>query len=406
MLHLTYLLLDSALTLDNSPVFQSQTLDWIRVQRVSGIQVGLVCTAEDMARFDEVAGRILREHEVPYVTIPHRALWLNVVAGALALRRFHRRQPARKVYVRSVWGALAHWLAYPLGGPTLLYDFRGDVVAEAQSRGRHGFRHLLLKTLTRWAIRRADQLLCVSSPAAELLAQEYGRPGAVVIPSAVDGEWFRRAQSQREVVRKSLGVGKADLLLVYSGGLNRYQMVPEMLRIWAALQEVEGVYFLLLLSQQPTAGKFPSLPGLLPPGRMEVQSVPREKVPEYLAAADVGFLLRQDHPLNRVASPVKFGEYLAAGLAVVTSLGLGDVADLVAERNLGVLVDPEDPGGAAELCKPMLEVVRADREGFRARSLQAAEEKLDWNVHLAIWKELVGVNAKENHQNTLAEEEA
>ena len=391
MLHVTYLLLDSTLTLDNSPVFQSQTLDWLRIQQANNAKVGLVCTVQDWIRFEKVAGELLRECQVPYVTVPHQTLQHNLIAGARALRRFNQEHPTRNIYARGIWGSLAHWLAFPLGGPRLLYDFRGDGVAEAEARGHRPFRHRLLRCLTRWAIRHADQLLCISSPAAELLEREYGRPGAIVIPSAVDSEWFHSAQAQRQSVRSSLNLKDTDLLLTYSGGLNSYQMVSEMLRLWYALLDTPGVRFLLLLNQQPTDGQFPSLDGLLSTGTLEMRSVPREQVPAYLAASDVGFLIRQDHPVNNVASPVKFGEYLASGLAVVTSPGLGDVSRMVEERDLGILISPEDSDGAVEACHKFLPVVRKNREGFRSRSQEAAAEMLDWNAHLSTWKQLVGI---------------
>jgi glycosyltransferase involved in cell wall biosynthesis len=113
-------------------------------------------------------------------------------------------------------------------------------------------------------------------------------------------------------------------------------------------------------------------------------------VPAYLAASDVGFLLRQDNPVNHVASPVKFGEYLASGLAVVTSPKLGDVSRLVVERNLGLLVSPEDIEESAKLTERFLSAVIQDREGYRDRSQQAAAELLDWSKQIATWREVLG----------------
>lgn len=390
MLQVTYLLVDSSLTLDNSPVFQSQTIDWLKVLRASGTQVGLVCTVQNYLRFEEVAAEFLRDCQVPFTTIPHRGLVNNLVSGALAMRRFNRMYPSLNIYARGIWGSLTHWMAFPIGGPTLIYDFRGDLIAEASARRNRPIQQLLLRRLTRRAIRHADQLLCISHPAAELLAREYGRTGATVIPSSVDCGRFHEAQTQREAIRKNLGVGENELLLVYSGGLNRYQMVPEMLRLWASLVKTAGVHFLLLSNQQPIAGQFSGLGGMTAPENLIVKSVAREEVPAFLAASDVGFLLRQDDPVNHVASPVKFGEYLASGLAVVTSPKLGDVSQLVVERNLGILVSPEDIEESVGLTSKFLNVVIQDREGYRNRSQQAAAELFDWSTQIATWRQLLG----------------
>lgn len=390
-LDLVYVLVDPEFALDNSPVFQSQILDWVRLQRQGGLRVGIVCSVADPGRFERLVAATLREHRVPFVTFPDGSLRRNLARGARLLRRFAREHRAGHVYARGIWGAYAHRLAFPFGGPPLVYDFRGDLVAEAEMRGASPFRQAVLRALCRGAFSRARTLLCVSTPAAETLEKEYGRPGAVVIPSLVDADWFRGFRHRRAEVRASLGVGKDDVLLVYAGGLNPYQMLPEMLRVWKRLGELPGVRFLLLLArQQPTGGEPPELTGASEIPGLATLSVPRHEVPGYLAAADVGFLLRQEHPLNRVASPVKFGEYLSSGLAIVTSPGIGDISRIVEEHDLGVLVRPEDTGGAAAACARLVERVRGEREAFRRRALEAvARERWDWKEHLGLWKEIV-----------------
>jgi glycosyltransferase involved in cell wall biosynthesis len=64
-------------------------------------------------------------------------------------------------------------------------------------------------------------------------------------------------------------------------------------------------------------------------------------VPAYLGAADLGLLLRERTLVNEVASPVKFGEYLAAGVPVVITDGVGDLSTLVNDRGVGVVLSAE-----------------------------------------------------------------
>ena len=62
-----------------------------------------------------------------------------------------------------------------------------------------------------------------------------------------------------------------------------------------------------------------------------------------MAAADAAVILRAPDLVNRVSCPVKVGEYLAAGLPLVISPGIGDLSDLVDHHGLGVVA-----GGAAD----------------------------------------------------------
>jgi hypothetical protein len=48
-------------------------------------------------------------------------------------------------------------------------------------------------------------------------------------------------------------------------------------------------------------------------------------------------LVREDSVTNQVASPVKFAEYLAAGLQIIISEKLGDYSALVAKEGLGIV---------------------------------------------------------------------
>jgi hypothetical protein len=58
-----------------------------------------------------------------------------------------------------------------------------------------------------------------------------------------------------------------------------------------------------------------------------VLSRPHEQVVDHLCAGDVGLLLRERHPMNEVAAPGKFGEYVLSGLPTVMTDGIGDFSE-------------------------------------------------------------------------------
>lgn len=390
-LDLLYVLVDIALTLDNSPVFQSQVLDRIRVQHEAGIKVGVITTVDDPLRFAEVVEAPLRHLGVMVYSFPDNGLLRNLLSARRALRVFCKNPGASHVYARGIWGSFVHRMAFPLGGPALIYDFRGDIVAETAARGASRLRQALLRILCRAAFSGVSTMLTVSRASTTVLASDYGCSNVVVLPSAVDALLFQHAEAKRHEMRQALGAAKTDVLLIYAGGLSHYQMVPEMLEVWRDLSRLPNVRFVLLTSQQPMSGCHSSLDLVDRIPRLIHASVPRSEVPSYLAATDIGFLLREEHPLNAVASPVKFGEYLATGLAVVTSPGLGDVSRIVCERDLGVLVRPKDREHAVIACSGLIERVRHNRDGFRQRALQAVrEERWDWQAHMDVWRELLG----------------
>lgn len=59
--------------------------------------------------------------------------------------------------------------------------------------------------------------------------------------------------------------------------------------------------------------------------------------------ADCGIIIRDDTLVNQVASPIKVGEYLAAGLGVIASPFIGDVGRDLADKDFACLVDENTP---------------------------------------------------------------
>lgn len=387
---LVYVLVDVGLTLDNSPVFQSQVLDRIRVQSKAGMRIGVISTVADPLRFADLVEIPLAELGVSVFSFPDSGLIRNLISARNLLRWCGKIRGMTHVYARGIWGAFAYLLAYPFGGPSLIYDFRGDLVAEAAGRGASPLRQKLLKMLCRLAFCRVSTMLTVSKASAAMLLSDYGCSTVEVFPSAVDSGAFRLASATRDETRRGLGVSQSDVVLVYAGGLSHYQMIPEMLQLWLELSTLPNIHFLLLTSQLSGPDNAPLLGLVQKIPRLLRKSVPRSEVPSYLAASDIGFLLRDEDPINTVASPVKFGEYIAAGLAVVTSPGLGDISRLVSDRGIGALVPPRDLAAAVAVCSTLISSVAHDREGFRQRAyLAVQEENWDWESHMEVWKKLL-----------------
>ena len=377
---MVYFLVESGMTLEASPSLESQIVDRVRIFKELGTPATLVITVRNTAEFDYVIAPKLQSAGIPYETIVARGRIQTAIRGAVALRRAVKKYRPKFVYTRDPWGSMAHWMAFPVGGPKILYDLRGDVVAESRFRGRSGMRHRLLTAFTARAIKHADFYSAVSSKGAELLQTGYGQSGASVVPSCVDYETFEQHTSARNETRRELGFSEDDIVVVYSGGTHRYQLIPQMLRIWERMATNTSVKFLLMTH------KTGSDPLLLPEvlgDRLVTLEASRDQVPRYLGAADIGFLLRAPHPLNQVASPIKFAEYLAAGLAIVASPGIGDDSDLVVEHLLGVLVNADAPDEAAIDCLGLVEAMKSDRVQYSDRSRELAQSHFDWRAHVA-----------------------
>lgn len=66
--------------------------------------------------------------------------------------------------------------------------------------------------------------------------------------------------------------------------------------------------------------------------------VPFEKMPQYLSAADVAVLWRENNVVNNVASPSKFSEFAAMGLYIIHNGSVELAIDYIKKTKAGCVI--------------------------------------------------------------------
>lgn len=69
-----------------------------------------------------------------------------------------------------------------------------------------------------------------------------------------------------------------------------------------------------------------------------LKSVAHGLVKKYLSAANAGIIMRKDVTVNNVESPIKVGEYLACGLPVILTKGIGDYSASLPKAGVALLL--------------------------------------------------------------------
>jgi len=229
---------------------------------------------------------------------------------------------------------------------SLVMDFRGDYVSEyiftAQQLGLSEEKTVKglkrIKYLEKVAAQKADHLFCVSSVLKDRLIERYHIESnrITIIPCCADHIKFRYESNLRLEMRKKIGI-EERFIFVYAGGIGAWHYSEEMFRIVSVLMQSIDSCFMVLTPDVKEALKLAKR--TIPNERYFIKNVPREDVSEYLMAADMGILLRERHPLNEVAAPTKFAEYLMAGLPVMISDHIGDYSKFVVNNDLGIVID-------------------------------------------------------------------
>lgn len=233
-------------------------------------------------------------------------------------------------------------------------DIRGDAIAEYEYKmQRRGFAResntvrrgvTLLEAAERRFVREADSVQCVSFALRRRLEAATGvGPGKVrVVPCLADERLFRFDAGARVRRREELRLAES-IVLVYSGSMLTWQNGGAILKLFERLRNrLPALHLLLLTPDRQAASELLRRCGMSEGDGVTVRSARHAEVGGYLSAADLGLLLRDPHPLNRVASPTKFAEYALCGLPVLASGGIGDLDEIIRSHGLGETVG-EDP---------------------------------------------------------------
>ena len=235
--------------------------------------------------------------------------------------------------------------------------------------------------LEKIAIAYSAHVTVVSTVLKEIIKKRMWKNKDIsVIPSCIDYSKFGVIEEEILLKRQKLGISKDETVLIYSGGLSYYQKVPEMLELWMKLYtDCKKIKFILLTNSDPHS--LPSdVVGLDQFGSvLQIHNLPRSEVFSVLCVADIAFLLRDDRDLNRVASPVKFAEYIASGLAVIGSPNTGDTSKLIEENAIGILISPNDLYGKYDQLLEFIKSIKDNRKLYSETCRKLAKRDYDWD---------------------------
>ena len=260
----------------------------------------------------------------------------------------------------------AHW-TYPEGVAAVLLGrwFRRPVVITMHGSEMQFAKQRLRRAAISWALRRANQVIAVSTPLAQL-AVTLGVPPTrlQVISNGVDTQRF--LPEPRDDAYARIGLTPQGPLLVAVGHLVPLKGFHRMIAAFEALKEqFPGIRLAIIGGPAPSSGRYPQqLASLVERQHLQGQVLltgaqAPERVVHWLNAADL-LVLASD----REGSPNVVFEAMACGCPVVAS-SVGEIEHMV-PAHAGRLYSP--PDDVEELTRCLGEALRAtwDRAAIRA----------------------------------------
>ena len=225
-------------------------------------------------------------------------------------------------------------------------------------------RHMLyriVKKSERKYLPEFDNIMAVSEGLKRYLVHEYHlyHDKIYVIPCAIEHQVMdlEKLRCIRTQARQRYGIQDGEQLFIYSGGTSKWQCIEESVQIFQNICAGNTVCkrrLLLLSGNLNEIIKYKS-------SNIIIDALSPGDVMNILPAGDFAFLLRDDYITNKVAYPNKLLDYVSAGLKVITTPFIEDVATEVKKRNLGyVLKYVQYESGLGEYCDSQFGVFGSD----------------------------------------------
>ncbi|MBU3133163.1 hypothetical protein KPL40_11955 [Clostridium gasigenes] len=130
-----------------------------------------------------------------------------------------------------------------------------------------------------------------------------------------------------ELTKKELGIKEDDTVFIYSGNCQEWQNIDLMLTSIEKNIDCKNFKFIILTGDTKAFEENPIYQQIK--GEIILKSVLPSELSKYYSISNYGFVLRDEHILNKVACPTKIVEYMQNGIIpIVKSEEIGDFLQL------------------------------------------------------------------------------
>jgi glycosyltransferase involved in cell wall biosynthesis len=238
----------------------------------------------------------------------------------------------------------------------------------------------------RW-VRRSDAVITVNAPIAEHLQAAWGLSRTPTVLLNCQPRW-EPPVDRSDAIREAAGLPADRRVVLFLGRLGRERGLDEaaeaVLRVGdAALVMLGFGAWAERLRDRDADPRYTGHHVTLPP-------VHPDLVPLWTSSADVSIIAVPANSLNqRLSTPNKFWESLAAGTPVVVGRDLEVMRAIVEAEGVGAVADPADPADLARALASLLDAPASERAAMRQRCLQVTRERYNWETAVVPYIELV-----------------
>lgn len=239
---------------------------------------------------------------------------------------------ATVVYVHSIYFYALILVPFLFIGKStrVILDIHGAVPEELQHSGKYWL-SVVIGLVEKLAFSKIFTAVCVTRKMEIFYREKYPKSSAnfLYIPIFTAQVCKPADPIEVDALRLRLGIGRNDTVYLYSGGLQPWQNIDKMLGTVESIVTQEANWCIFLTGETEALTELVRKIFNHVPERLLIFHVTTEELRNYYELANFGFILRENHVLNRVANPTKLVEYLYFGMIpIVWSSEIGDFSEL------------------------------------------------------------------------------
>jgi glycosyltransferase involved in cell wall biosynthesis len=187
---------------------------------------------------------------------------------------------------------------------------------------------------------------------AEIVARGVPADNVIIVPNGVSDEFLRPLPDGR-ALRASLGIAPDEQVVGLVSTLVAHEGIGTLLDAVKELNDRGVKARALIVGDGPERTALERHAAALGLNAIFTGRVPSARVRDYHAVLDVFVVPRTPDRVCQLVTPLKPVEAMASGLPVVVS-AVNALAEIVTDRETGMLAPPLDPGGLADCLQQLL----------------------------------------------------
>lgn len=391
------------------PLVQTQVIAYLSELAKRGIEMHLLTFERERhsvekrcAIKDELSEQGIQWHSLAYHQRPSLpATVYDIAVGAATALRICRKHQIRLVHARSHVPAAMALVVKSLLGCRFLFDIRGLLAEEYVDAGswtRDDVKFQLTKKMERLFFKRADGFVMLTDRIKHELTVnepllEHRGSDIQVIPCCTETNKFSGDWDTRSAYRQARG-WTDRIVITYVGKLGTWYLVDEMACFFAAARRRDPRFFFQILTQSDGQTMRQALNAAgVDPSDYDIRFADAEELPRILSGSDAGISFIRASYSKLASSPTKVGEYLAAGLPVITNAGIGDCDQMIDGNRVGVVMGQFSEAEFVRASSDLWTLLNDEQTAARCRAL--AETRLSLSRvggprYAAIYENLLG----------------